>query len=670
MRFLFFLLFTLITSSIFSQKEKEFKAIITLLDKASNDDLPLEQRLTYSLEAYNKSKRFKNDSLLLRSGKSLSTSYLYLGEYEEYGAINHKNLKLAKKIKDTSIIAYALHNLGWYHHSESKADSAYYYYYKAREIYHQNGDALNESSVLVNMVNIQEGEKDYIGGEENAFQAIKLLQGLDNQTEDVLDSLWSLNNTLGLISERLQKREEAIEYYNKSIEISKKMENSRYYYLNSINNLGYTIEQQGDLNQALKLYKEVADDKDLFQFDAELYVVAIGNVARINFLIDKNNVEDSKKILFKTLKITDSIDDTIGKMGIYGFLADIYNTTSKKDSALSYSKLFYRLAKETSSNIERLDALKLMAELEGGKKGIAYLTEHIKLNDSLIFKERSIKDRFARIEFETDEIEAENELISKRNQWLIGLSGGLLLMSLLVYIIISQRAKNKELRFVQQQQEANEEIYNLMLEQQNKVDEGRAKEKIRISEELHDGVLSRLFGIRLSLDSINMVNTEEAIKNRGNYINELKTIEQEIRKISHDLNTDFIANLGFLDIIETLIETQTSAYQLTYEFEHSEIIDWDEVSNKNKIHLYRIIQESLQNIYKHANASHVKIGFQLKNDVILVSILDDGSGFDINKAKKGIGLKNINSRVSELNGELTINSKSGRGTDILINVPI
>ena len=167
-----------------------------------------------------------------------------------------------------------------------------------------------------------------------------------------------------------------------------------------------------------------------------------------------------------------------------------------------------------------------------------------------------------------------------------------------------------------------------------------------------------------------MVNTEEAIQSRSNYINELKTIEQEIRKISHDLNTDFIANSGFLDIIETLIENQTTAYQLTYEFEHSEVIDWDEISNKNKIHLYRIIQESLQNIYKHANANHVKIGFQLKNDVILVSITDDGSGFDINKAKKGIGLKNINSRVSELNGKLTINSTLGEGTDILINVPI
>ena len=61
-----------------------------------------------------------------------------------------------------------------------------------------------------------------------------------------------------------------------------------------------------------------------------------------------------------------------------------------------------------------------------------------------------------------------------------------------------------------------------MLAQQDKIDEGRTKEKKRISEELHDGILGRLFGTRLSLDSLNMLQTEEAIINREGYINELK----------------------------------------------------------------------------------------------------------------------------------------------------
>lgn len=316
-----------------------------------------------------------------------------------------------------------------------------------------------------------------------------------------------------------------------------------------------------------------------------------------------------------------------------------------------------------------MDALKLMAKLDGGTKGIEYLNEHIRLGDSLLIKERNIRNKFARIEFETDRIQTENQQLSKERQIFLLSSVGLLVLLFLLYIIISQRSKNKELEFTKKQQEANEEIYNLMLAQQEKVDEGRTQEKKRISEELHDGVLGKLFGTRLSLDSLNMVQTDEAVKTRSQYINELKNIETEIRKISHDLNSDFISGTGFIDIIKKLIDTQSLAYQYDYKFTNDNSIDWEELPNKTKIHIYRMLQECMQNIYKHANASLVKISFQLKNNVILLTIEDNGSGFNINKAKRGIGLKNIDSRVSDIKGKAEVFSKIDIGTKIKISIP-
>ena len=186
---------------------------------------------------------------------------------------------------------------------------------------------------------------------------------------------------------------------------------------------------------------------------------------------------------------------------------------------------------------------------------------------------------------------------------------------------------------------------------------------------MHDGILGRLFGTRLSLDSLNFSEGKEAIQNRSNYISELKTIEDDIRKISHDLNTDFVSGSGFMDIVLELIEKQTKAYQLKHQFDYTDDVSWESVSNKNKINIYRIIQESLQNIYKHANAGEVKISFQLKNNVILLSITDDGDGFDVTKSKKGIGIKNINARVSELEGTVDILSEISNGTTINIEIP-
>ena len=209
-----------------------------------------------------------------------------------------------------------------------------------------------------------------------------------------------------------------------------------------------------------------------------------------------------------------------------------------------------------------------------------------------------------------------------------------------------------------------------MLSQNESIEEARTQEKKRISEELHDGVLGRLFGTRLSLDSLNMSNSTEAIKTRSQYIDGLKTIEEDIRKVSHELNTDFVSGSGFIDIIKTLVETQTLAYSLKYEFNHDDDIGWDSVTNKKKIHIYRIIQETLHNIYKHAKATKVNISFKLKNDVICLIISDNGSGFDVNKAKSGIGLKNMNSRIKEINGTIRITSEKGLGTKVTIEAPI
>src|SRR5690606_15905789 len=151
--------------------------------------------------------------------------------------------------------------------------------------------------------------------------------------------------------------------------------------------------------------------------------------------------------------------------------------------------------------------------------------------DSLLKHERSIRNKFTRIQYETDKIEEENIKIARERMWLLVTSIVLIISSFLIYIVITQRNKNRELKFIQKQQEANEEIYNLMLNQNESVEEARTLEKKRISQELHDGILGRLFGTRLSLDSLNMGTTTDAIKARSQYINELQAIEQDIRKV-------------------------------------------------------------------------------------------------------------------------------------------
>jgi signal transduction histidine kinase/tetratricopeptide (TPR) repeat protein len=666
------LFFILIISSrhIVAQNKTEIlDSILSLRNLANNENISISDKLTFAVNAYKLSEKTNIDSTILTSGRVLSYMYAINNDFENYRFYNQKNLKLATKLKDTSALAILNQHLGYYHYYNTNHDSAYYYYYNAIKYYDYLNDLQNQVDILYAMADMQETEKDYAGSEKNAVQALKLLNELP-ETNDNLIMSRALNNILAVLSERLERREEAIEYYNKALEISKKIDNSKYYYLLSLNNLAYTIEGQGRLEEALKMYNEILDEKRLAQVDPSLYVIVTGNVARVKFMLDKKNAPESKKILFDALRITDTIGDDLNKMGIYGFLADIYDKTNKKDSALYFSKKLLEYAKLTNSNTERLKALKLLGQLESGRKSIEYLNEHIRLSDSLLNKERRARNKFARIEFETDQIIAEKEQISKERLIFLLSSIGILIGAILIYIIISQRAKNKQLRFNQIQQETNEEIYNLIIAQKDKIEEGRTAEKKRISKELHDGVLGKLFGTRLNLENLNKLNTPDTAKMREKYLKGLKNIEAEIRKISHDLSYDFVSESNFVDIITTLIETQMQAYNLKYNFKNDSLINWEQCPNKTKIHVYRILQESLQNIYKHANANEVKISFKQKKDVILMTIQDDGEGFDVNKARKGIGLKNINTRISEIEGNIKVFSKKGSGTKIEISIPL
>jgi len=313
----------------------------------------------------------------------------------------------------------------------------------------------------------------------------------------------------------------------------------------------------------------------------------------------------------------------------------------------------------------------LLAKLDTGSEGSESSLRYITISDSLQKAERAIQNKFARIRFDTNNIKQENIKISKQVAWLTWITLAFFIFSTLLYFIIRERSRNKQLKFDQIQQKSNEEIYNLMISQQRKLEEGRQQEKQRVSQELHDGVLSKLFGTRLSLDGINTKNDAKSIETRNRYLDELKSIEQEIRQISHDLNAEiFDVNLGYTEVITNLIDAQMSISNVTYEFQNDTSINWEQVPNKVKIHFYRILQESLQNINKHANASTSTIKFYQNDNKIQFEIIDDGVGFDDAKAKKGIGLKNIRARIKELNGKLIFTTSKGKGTNINISVAI
>ena len=209
------------------------------------------------------------------------------------------------------------------------------------------------------------------------------------------------------------------------------------------------------------------------------------------------------------------------------------------------------------------------------------------------------------------------------------------------------------------------------MEQQGKVEEGKKIEQERISQELHDGVLNRMLGIRLVLIGLNKRSDPESIEQRAELIKELAELSEEIRTVSHELNHAAYQKISnFIESIKTMLETfRTATTNITYNFKYNEEIEWDTMDGDIKINLYRILQESIQNCIKHAEASTIFINFDASEKEIITTIEDNGIGFDTKRIKKGIGVRNISSRLKKLNGDWKLDSKLGIGTTMKIKIP-
>jgi tetratricopeptide (TPR) repeat protein len=313
---IFLLFFPL--QSIISQDKIDFTKLDSVLffrNQSKNNDLSLEERLKFAKRAADLSSNLDIDTTTILNNRNLSFLYLYLADYELFRKVNYQNLELATKLKDTFVIAIANNNLAWYHHHNQQNDSAYYYYTKALKSYNEINDIKSQALILSNISNIQYTEKDYVGSEESIIKSLKLFQQL-NQDESNLENQWILYNRLGIVSKELRQFNKALEYYDKAIEISNKMNYGNSNKYTSIHNKASVFRIRGDFKKALELYQEVLNQGYLFQDDPAFYPQILGNIALTKFESNAKDYNNIEQMFKQAYIISDSLDDKITKLAI------------------------------------------------------------------------------------------------------------------------------------------------------------------------------------------------------------------------------------------------------------------------------------------------------------------------------------------------------------------
>ncbi|MEM9823686.1 MAG: sensor histidine kinase, partial [Bacteroidota bacterium] len=250
---------------------------------------------------------------------------------------------------------------------------------------------------------------------------------------------------------------------------------------------------------------------------------------------------------------------------------------------------------------------------------------------------------------------------------IVFMAGMLLEMGVIFYLAIK--------RFARLYRQNNLSLQNLAAQKQKTMNAmvfGIEKERERWSHELHDGL-----GVKLSLlkQELQMLASyfrqpKMAENKLSSIITELDTAHQDLRNISHHIMPKSLHKLGLRSAIEELLyrlRMVDNSLEVNF-FPHA---DLDNIPRFSQQQMYHIAQELLNNTIKHSQASEINLQFVHHQDQMIITMEDNGQGFDVNRAiRNGIGLKNIKNRVSVLGGKFLVDSAPGRGTLISVELPL
>jgi signal transduction histidine kinase len=633
---------------------------------ANDLSLSIEKRTENIQKAQGIVSEQPNDSLNRVNLFKVANRYYNIGNWNEYNKIVQLVLENSENLADSNNIAKANSYLGDYYVAQAVSDSAFLYYYKAEKIYNNINDSINLGKTVFNKASLLYKVGDFLGGEKESIKVLRIVKGKNYNNNNIL---YDTYNLLGLIYNELGDFDAALNFNNKALSVidDKKIPPEFQSRATSYNNIGYLYLSSKNYKQARFFFQKGLQQNNLKIQKPYLYAILLDNLGYSMFKL--NEMDRIPDLFYESLKLNEALNVTAGVFISKIHLAEYFAAKNEYDKALKYSKEAFLLSRSTNNPRDVLVSLKQLVVIDP-KKSAFYNREYIRINEELQKQERKVGEKFSRIEYETDAIKDQNSTLELQNRNLVYAFSILTILGLFIYIVKAQKTKNRELLYKQRQQKANEDIYNLMISQQNTIETSRVKEKKRVAQELHDGVLGRMFGVRMNLDSLNKFQDDQAISQRDSYLSELKNIEQDIREISHDLNrekSELINN--FVAIVDNLLEEQRKTFPAKVVSIIDSSIKWDKVLNSVKINLYRIIQESLQNCNKYANATSIKVELKRKDDTIVLLISDNGIGFNTNAKKKGIGLQNMISRTQECNGIFDVSSTKGQGSTITVTIP-
>jgi signal transduction histidine kinase len=572
-----------------------------------------------------------------------------------------KGIPLAKQLGSPSYSAYLNQTMGICYHGASQYDSAHYYYDKALEF-------------------IEEMKKIKRYSEE--------------EIDDILSSIYG---NIGNLYNIQRKHYEAIEYYTKSLKIFEKhdwKESQAIAYMNigEMYKIMDNYEQtEANFTKLNAIGQEIGDSLIIMYADKELSTLYLekdydkalehAEAARQYIFSHPEEGENSKAFAFNLLAeiYLSGKNDIIQAENFVKQALQISDSTliTPREKAVSLRLLSsIHLRRGEWRNVEQtaLDALttddtepgntlslyenlaKAYTKLGDSDKAWEYFDKHNELQASWSNKHYQSAIREMETKYETEKKETKIAALEDEKRLMIWLSiagGAVLLLALAAFFFLWRWTVQKK-RLAESQIKQLEQEKQLIATQA--VLDGEVQERIRLARDLHDGLGSMLASVK-----VNLQNARQEITGESKYysltINLLDDSMKELRRIAHHLMPELLMRCGLKTSLETFCQSMPDT-QFHYFGEDTRF------DSKLETLLYRSAHELIYNAIKHAEATQTNVQLIQESERISLTVQDNGKGFDPSRETDGMGLNNIRQRVAVFNGELSISSEPGQGTEI------
>ncbi len=612
--------------------------------EANKQKVKLLNRLSFAYRSMNpeKTEQFGHKALELSreleysAGKGnayqfIGISHWFRGDYDKAHKYLNKSIQVHKQIDDLRGLAQNYLNQGNIYHSEGNHKMALKHYFNALENGNKLADKGIKGKALNNIGAIYYDRSQY----DKALKYYKQSLSMRKQINDK-HGMSSCFNNIANVYDTKDKHSQARKFFTKSLDLKRKL-NDKNGIAHTLNNLGTLEREVGNLDSALQYFDQSLAIKQAMR-DVEGMVKTHNNIGEL--LMKRGNAGQAKVNFQKAGHIA----DTIGAK---------------------------RLELQSFRNLVRADSA-----IGNFKQALAHQNQYINLKDSLFNAKKS--KQIAEIETKYQTAKKEAQLEKSENRIYL-LSGGLVLILLLATVVIvyyRHRQQSDKLRA-----EKNEALaYQRQLELDRKqketelksIIEGQEIERKRMGEELHDGIGARLASLKLNITNklSNYAETNGNSIELGNLEKEIDGLCQEVRTIAHNLMPPTLLQNSLTNAIKDYIkETNYNQPYLTIAYD---IFSEERINKADKdlqMSIYRIIQELVNNVIKHANATQVHLQLIAHEDYLNLIFEDNGKGFDPDQKQQGVGLKNIQSRIDILNGDMKIESSINAGSLFNLNIP-